>query len=84
MRFVQVESIPKQINDAPRKRVYELLENFLKSDMDYALVVFDPGEYTRLESARQTFIRTCRHFGYGIDVKVRNGEIYLVRRGANL
>lgn len=84
MRFVKVESIPEPIYDAPRKHVYKLLEEFLASDMDYALLILEPGDYVRPESARQTLIRTCRHFRYGIDIKTRNGNLYLVRRGAEL
>lgn len=84
MRLVQVDSIPKKVNDVPKKSIRKFLEDFLKSDMDYAKVIFEPGEYVRVEGARQSFIRACKHFRYGIDVKTRGGDIYLVKRGVEL
>lgn len=84
MRLVKVDYIPRQVHDGPRKKVYKFVEDFLKSDMDYAKVVLDPGDYVRPESARQSFIRACKRFGYGVDVETRNGDIYLVRRSAEL
>lgn len=64
----------------PKKNLTLFIEDFLKSDADVAKVTFSDLEY---KSARIAYgcIVTCarRDFAGELNVKLRNGEVYLVR-----
>lgn len=81
MKLVRVEEIPAVSNHRSKKRVGDMLANFVASDMQYALVVLEDDDYSRVEYARQSLIQACEKYGYRVDVKVRNGDIYLSKKG---
>lgn len=80
MKLVRVEEIPTVSNHRPKKRIGDMLANFVASDMQYALVVLEDDEYSRVEYARQSLIQACDKFGYRVDVKIRNGDVYLAKK----
>ena len=82
MRLVRVEEIPEVVNHTPKKQVSGMLSDFMASDMKYAKVEIADGEYTRIEYARQSLLQVCARHGYRVDVKTRNGEIYLAKKEA--
>jgi hypothetical protein len=84
MRLVKVNSIPEKNTTHSRLDLIKMIEDFVMSDMDYAKVLLDTGEYSCAEYARSSLGQAIRRTGYPVDVKYRNGEIYLVRRSADV
>lgn len=80
MRFVRVEDIPEMRRERNHNDVCMLIENFLASDMEYAKVVLDPGDYANAEYARQSLLQARRYRNYNVNIIVRNGEMYLARK----
>lgn len=80
MKLVRVEEIPEVDKRRSKKMVSEMLANFVASDMKYAKVVLEEGDYSRVEHARHSLLKACTRDGYMIDVKVRSGDIYLAKK----
>ena len=80
MKLVRVEEIPEVVNHTPKKQVNVMLSDFIASDMKYAKVEIEEGEYARIEYARQSLLQVCARCGYRVEVKTRNGEIYLAKK----
>lgn len=82
MKLERIEAIPETVYGKPKMDLRGLLDEFLASDMQYAHVILDPGDYYRPEYARITLVEACRRYGYNIKVISRNGANYLAKRGA--
>ena len=85
MTFVPVEKIPEKswvskYDRAENKRTRVYLEEFMKMGVKYALVDVMYDEYSSMESCEATLRQCVKRQGYPIDVKTRDGEVYLARR----
>lgn len=79
MEFVEVKDIPKT-GRANRGIVEERLEAFVKMGVKYAKIVYSIDDYTCPTSCRSAFASACRRYGFPVDAKLINGEVYLIRR----
>lgn len=80
MRFEKIDHIPAKVPTRYKKDTYEMLDRFVKSDANFARVILDPGDYTRLESARQSLKESCQRHNLPVRVITRDGELYLSRQ----
>lgn len=79
MRLMRVEYIPEPTYADSKIPIHDILVDFLSSDMQYAKVIREPGDYVRSESARQTLQQACRRYNFPIKVLTRSGEIYIAK-----
>ena len=81
MIFIEIEELPETERRIAHeyKRNKEYFEKFMAMNVKFAWVIFEPHEYVNTLSARLTLRRSCRRFGYPIDVCVRNDDLYFVR-----
>ena len=77
MRFVKVDKVP---GDRVRKRgeMRDLMEEFMK--MNAKSVRIDDHGYKTSKLAYMAFRRAVERWVFPIDVRLRNDEVYLVRR----
>ena len=77
MRFIKTELEKKARN--PRKDLMKELKAFMSMNVKTAKVVYTKGEYA-CATAASGALRTCiRTYGLPINVKMRNGNVYLIR-----
>ena len=79
MKFVEVEDIPYPAY-ASRGILEERLEQFMSMKTKYVKVVYSLDEYTSPTSCRCALARACRQYGFPVDARMINGEVYLIRR----
>lgn len=82
MTFVEVKEIPAKANN-PRRKKGELklyLERFIQQNIKIAKVDFGPEDYFAMIGAYNSMRLACKRHVLPIDVTMRNGEVYLVRR----
>lgn len=82
MKFVEVAEVPEK-KDIPRRKRGELklyLERFIQRDIKIAKVDFSPEEYFAMIGAYNSMRLACKRHVLPIDVTMRNGEVYLIRR----
>lgn len=79
MRFIEVTNIPKQVRSCKHKLEREILD-FIGMDVKTAKVEYSQYEYSCVESLRACLKTACVRVGVPVDVKMVNGEVYLVRR----
>lgn len=82
MKFVEVAEVPAKAN-MPRRKKGELklyLDRFMARDIKVAKVDFSPEEYYAMIGAYNSMRLACKRHVLPIDVTMRNGEVYLVRR----
>lgn len=82
MKFVEVAEVPAKAN-MPRRKKGELklyLDRFMSQDIKIAKVDFGPEEYYAMIGAYNSMRLACKRHVLPIDVTMRNGEVYLVRR----
>ena len=82
MKLVRVESIPEPNFKKTKENIFKIMEDFITSDMQYAEVVIEDGEYCRVESARQSLISAVKTYGFAINVMTRDGKLYLAKKEA--
>ena len=65
-----------------RTKLLRFLDDFIKSDMDCAKVVYAEGEYARSGSCFSALSVAIRRYNYGgiVGVMVRNKTVYLYRK----
>jgi hypothetical protein len=81
MQFVQVEELPERTMKNGRKGATKhRLELFMEMKVKIAKVVLDDDDYVCPVSAYCSLAEACENLAFPIDVKMRNGEIYLIRR----
>lgn len=75
--------VPVEYSVSPRKhaccKVQKLLEQFMESDMDVALVHLEEGEYSSAQCAQRVFNRTANRIKVGCRAFVRDGRLYVVK-----
>ena len=82
MKFVEVAEIPCK-KDNPKRKKGELklwLDHFMAHSIKTVRVEFSSEEYTAMIGAYNAMRRACQRHVLPIDVIMRNGEVYLVRR----
>ena len=81
MLFIEIEELPETERRSERdnKSMPLCLEEFMAMNTKVAWVVYEPHEYSTINSARATFSRACRRYGLPIIACVRNNDLYLVR-----
>ena len=77
MKFVQVEMVPGK---GENHKLNAAWKEFMSMNVKIAKAELDVGEYASPTVARGVWAISIKRFGYPIDLKLRNGEIYLVRR----
>lgn len=79
MRFVEIDHIPAKNPNRCKKHVYEMLYQFVGSGAKYAKVILDVGDYTNVESARQSLKEGCERYKVPVKAISRDGMLYLAR-----
>lgn len=78
MKFTKVDAVPN------RKKRYNQLkyswEEFMAMNTKVAKIDLDTGEYSNIYVARTSMKSSIKRLGYPIDITIRRGEIYLIRR----
>lgn len=78
MKFVKYEG------ENPTKKKYTKLEGYLREfinmDVKVVTVHFDEHEYKSASSCYKSLYNAIRRYTLPVDVVLRNGEVYLVRR----
>lgn len=77
MKFVQVEALPGKKEKSVLRNTWE---EFMRMNVKTVKVELEAGEYASPTVARGVFAVSIKRFGYPIDVRLRDGEIYLIRR----
>ena len=79
MKFVEVKEIPTTSRNMSCK-FEERLGRFMDKNIKCARVVYDVDEYTSSTGCAIAFKRACLWYGFPVDVKQINGEVYLIHR----
>lgn len=81
MKFVEVAELPKTNPNKKNRRgvTRDRLDHFMTLNVKMAKVIPN-GEYTNNISCYNTLLQSSRAGSYPISVKMRNGEVYLIRR----
>lgn len=82
MYFVEVREIPSETYKPKREKGYlkAKLNKFMGMHVKYAKVVFTVYDYIGPVSCYNSYRSAVKRYVFPIDVKMRNGEIYLIRR----
>lgn len=81
MKLVVVDELPTVTDKRyHNNNVGAYLDEFMNMNAKIARLEFNVGEYSRIESARQSVYQSIRTHGFPIKVCVRNRELYLVRK----
>lgn len=75
MKFVKVDEIP---NRAPTRNMDAYLKEFMRMNIKTARV--DDHGYKNSRVAANCIGAACKRHVFPIDVRLSNGEVYLVRR----
>lgn len=78
MKFKQVEAIPGKCSE--KRTLRNNWEEFMRMNVKMVKVELAPDEYKSPTVARGVFAVSIKRYGYPIDARLRNGEIYLIRR----
>lgn len=79
MKFVEVGTLPD--NAKTRRGVMEeRLEKFVRMNVKYVKIDYRIDEYTSPTSCRLSFANAAKKYNFPVDVKMINGEVYLIRR----
>lgn len=81
MKFVEVDSIPKNSIDGRREKkdVKTILLEFLDSGVKYAEVIFTDQDYSSPFNARNSISQTVWRQGFPITVHLRDDRVFLER-----
>jgi hypothetical protein len=82
MRFVEVTEIPAKVERGGRKKgemIYRL-RKFMDSDVKIVKIEFTLEDYIGPASCYQSYRQAIKRHVLPIDVKIRNGDVYLIRR----
>ena len=78
MKFVKVDKVP--MRNQANHRLRDYFEEFMSANIKIAKVELNDGEYSNPSVARSVLGNSIKRHGFPIDIKLRSGEIYLVRR----
>ena len=80
MYFVEVEELPKKATRTGKKgELKTRLDQFMDMRVKIAKLILDDCDYICPVSAYASYADACEYWAFPIDVKMRNGEVYLVR-----
>ena len=79
MHFVTVEELP-DTQYASRNKLEEGLEKFMSMKTKYARIVFSKDEYSSSTACQVVMKRASIQYGFPVDVRLINGDVYLIRR----
>lgn len=82
MDFVEVKEVPKSLKKKQGKKgvLKSKLDKFMAMGIKTAKVVWSEHDYSNPMSCYNAFNLAVRRHVFPIDVRMRNGEVYLVRR----
>jgi hypothetical protein len=82
MKFVEVAEVPEKVNNTRRKKgeLKLYLDRFIQQGIKIAKVEFVPDEYYAMIGVYNSMRLACKWHVLPIDVTMRKGEVYLVRR----
>lgn len=78
MKFVEVDRIPGHTK-VKQKPIKNVLEAFVSSDVKYARVELEDGEYAIPSTAYSTLYSACLNYKLPLNVTFRGGNIYIFR-----
>lgn len=72
------------VDELPRRRMYNsllpIIEKFVNDDAKIVKIEYAPSDYKSPKICQGTFYQSIKRSGYkNISVKIRNGEVYLVK-----
>lgn len=76
MKLVAVDMVPGKYENHKLKKTWR---EFMGMNVKIAKAELDIGEYASPSVARSVWGISIKRFGYPIKLKLRNGEIYLIR-----
>lgn len=79
MKFTEVKELPERTITTYKRPQY-VFEEFLRLNIKIAKVEFNKNEYSSTQSAFANCKMYAKRDGYPIDVRMRNGELYFIRR----
>lgn len=81
MKFIEVAELPESNPNKKNRRgvTRDKLDEFMSMNIKMAKVVSD-GAYVNNISCYNTMSKAAKNGCYPISVKMRNGEVYLIRR----
>ena len=82
MRFVEVTEIPEKVERGGRRKgeMLHRLRKFMATNVKYAKVEFTADDYVSPVSCYQSCRSAVKRHVLPFDVKIRNGDVYLIRR----
>lgn len=75
MRFTKVENYELR----PKTKLDIELNEFMNLETKIAICNFEEGRYKTIYSAYSTWYKAIKHWGYPIQINMRQGKIYLTR-----
>jgi hypothetical protein len=78
MKFVEVKEVPEKKKRTNRGVLRDYLQEFMKMNLK-AVKVEDHG-YKSANAAYKSLNAATKRWVFPIDVVIRNGEVYLIRR----
>ena len=79
MKLVPIDRLPVSQKNTYKKRGY-ILKEFMRMNVKYARFEFSDNEYASVGSACISLRKRAEDSGDPIDIKVINGEAYLIRK----
>ena len=72
------------VDELPSRRMYNsllpIIEKFVNDDAKIVKIEYAPSDYKSPKICQGTFYQSIKRSGYkNISVKIRNGEVYLVK-----
>lgn len=61
-------------------KVMAVLNEFSKSECDFAEIILEQGEYSSVQSAYSSIIASIKRFGYTFRVRMIRGNLYLDKK----
>lgn len=77
MTFTEVKELPRT---RKRKRLKYIFEDFMSLRVKIAKVDFDEHDYKDIKNAYKTLYHSCKIYGFPINVRFINDEVYFERR----
>lgn len=81
MKFIEVMAIPETSKYRRKRGEMQIeLKRFMKKHIKMAKVVYGAEDYNGPVSCCNSYRAACRRGAFPVDVLMRNGEVYLIRR----
>lgn len=84
MKFIEIDALPSARKEpgtaAPYHKLYDILDEFIKSDVKMVRIEFEFDEYSSVESARMSLRNCIANYKLPIRIHRREKTLYLSRR----